>query len=350
MAVKWFYFVLAISGGAVFGWGFTKSMEAVLLENDPRGELPPCFEVGAPFHHRFRPNCVGELKTPRGPKPFSVNEDGLRELPRPHVLKSEKRVLVMGDSYVEGWWASQEESLSSLLRERFPGIFFINGGGRSTGPVMQAERLRELLRVYRPQGVIWFLNDTDSLDDRFACAIAENPDAPAGQLRFGTPEFELGSWQSGLASLLGSTASGQRLRRRFYLEKWISLAEGESALRCDACRGVRNFKQLLKEADLPLLTFYLFSSEGLAHTQYSKGGSLRLELFSCLEESGIQAIAAGLKDMSAEEVERYVWEGDFHFNPEGIAMLTAQVVPTVEKWLKPAPLPVDGRGRRRVRP
>jgi len=262
------------------------------------------------------------------------------------VLRSEKRVLVMGDSFVEGWWASQEESLSSILRDRFPGTFFINGGLRSTGPVMQAEKLRELIRVYRPQGVLWFLNDTDPLDDRFACAITENPAAPAGRLRFGIPEFELTSWQSGLTALLGSSASGQRLRRRFYQQKWVSLAEGEGALRCDPCRGVREFKRTIEEAGLPLLTFYLYSGDSQAREHYGKAHDLRPEMLSCLEKSAIQPIAAGLKSMTPEEVERYVWEGDFHFNPEGIAMLTDQIAPDVEKWLEGSR---GARGKRRAK-
>jgi hypothetical protein len=317
--------------GALAGWMITKGLELALLESDPRAEVPPCFEVGAPFHHRFRPNCVGEMKTPRGLKRISVNEDGLRELPRSQVLEAGRGVLVMGDSFVEGWWASQDEALNSRLAEKFPGTYFINGGLRSTGPVMQAEKLRALLPRYRPRGVIWLVNDTDSLDDRFTCAIAEKP-GPGAAL--GAPEFELSAWQKTAASLLGDSSAGHRLRLHYYQQKWRELATSSSAGLCDSCRGIKEFKRVADAAGLPVLAFYLHSREGLPMAHYEAGSDLRAELKTCMEKAGVAVRPAGLLGMPEQDIKRYVWEGDFHLNPEGTVMLAEQISPAVEHWLK----------------
>jgi hypothetical protein len=312
--VKAVFGFLSVLGGAFCGWMLFLAVENITQEN-PLEEIPPCFELGEPFHHRFRPNCVGLLRTPRGEVQLSVNEDGLREIARPHVLKQPKRILVMGDSFVEGWWAAQDEGISSLLGQRFPAYYFINAGLRSTGPVMQASRLREAVGRYEPSAVIWLLNDTDPLDDRFACAIAD------GKGGFGIPELELEGWRKSAVALLelGPAASARRLRRRFYQEKWQSLALGESGGACEPCRGV---KELVRAAaGLPIFVLYLPIYSGLPMRQYASGHPAKQQIFSCLEEAGLKAEMALPEGLSREEIERYTWEKDFHLNPEGMAYL-----------------------------
>ncbi len=327
-----------LSLGALFGWGLLKGAGIVLYARDPHAELPPCFEVGAPFHHRFRPVCAGVISTPRGPVPLRVNEDGLREIARAHALSHPRRVAVIGDSFIEGWWSSQEQALGSLLTRDFPGTYFLNGGLRSTGPFMQAGRLAGIIEKYRPQGVIWLLNDTDALDDRFTCAITRDPQARPDQAELGVPEFVLEGWKRQAAGLLGNTAAGGRLRRRFYQEKFAELASGESSRRCGACWGVKAVKKVADDAGLPLLVFFLASDSLLPKGHYGGGAALRPELLDCLRQSGIQTHTAGpAATLSAANLENYVWEGDFHLNPEGMEMLAGEISPTVKAWLEKLP-------------
>lgn len=325
---------LALLLGLAFGWGLVKGAGAVLFETDPRALLPPCFEVGSPYHHRFRPSCSGKLATPAGPVQIETNEDGLREAPRRHVLAHPLRVAVLGDSFVEGWWASNEQALSSLLTRELPAAYFLNAGLRSTGPRLQASRLSEVLRAYRPAGVLWLLNDTDALDDRYACAAAIDPAAPAEKLELGTPEFRIDGWREKAVALLGESVPGARLRRRFYERNWRGLLGDESARRC-GCRGVEEVKRVAREAGVPLLVFYLTSEAIRPLAQYVSAEPLREELQACLARAGIPFRPAGPPaSMSPAEVEKYfLWDGDFHFNPEGTAMLAAQLAPAVKGWL-----------------
>lgn len=329
---------LALALGALAGWALLKGAGSVLYARHPHAVLPPCFEVGAPFHHRFRPGCAGVISTPRGPVPFRVNEDGLREIARAHALSHPRRVAVIGDSFIEGWWSSHDQAPAALLTRDLPGTYFLNGGLRSTGPFQQAGRLAGIIEKYRPQGVIWLLNDTDALDDRFTCAITRDPKAPPAKAELSTPEFVLEGWRKHAAGLLGDTAAGGRLRRRFYQEKFQELAAGESARRCGACWGVEAVKRVADDAGLPLLVFFLASDSLLPKGHYGGSAALRPELLECLKRSGIEAHTAGpAATLSPANLENYVWEGDFHLNPEGMEMLVGELGPTVKAWLENLP-------------
>jgi len=332
--MKSFFYFLFILGGAICGWGFSLAMESVTFEDDPRAEFPPCFEVGAPFHHRFRPNCTGVMNTPRGEVPLSINEDGLREIARPHALKQPKRIVVLGDSFVEGWWASRDQSIPSLLQQRFPEFYFINAGLRSTGTVMQAARLKEVIGLYKPSGIIWILNDTDPLDDRFACAIQDEEG-------FGVPELALHGWRKVAVSLLGATAPANRLRRQFYGENWQSLAQSEAAGLCDPCRGVI---EIGKITQVPLISLFLPIHSALPRHHYAQPEFARAELLECLEKKGIRTAMALSDNMTKEEIDRYFWEKDFHLNPEGMAYFVDHNAPGIEEWLRKIKSPAARKG------
>lgn len=318
-------FLIFIAAGAVAGWGFSRGIEGFTLASDPRAELPPCFEVGAPFHHRFRPDCAGMMQTPRGPVRLSVNEDGLREIARSHVLRHARRILVMGDSMVEGWWNAQGETISALLGEHFPAHYFVNGGLRSTGPVMQAASLRRILGIYKPRGIIWMLNDTDAMDDRLACV------AQADGENFGAPEFSLAGWRKTAVGLLGSTAAAGKLRRRFYQENWQALVQSEAAGRCDPCRAVETFQRVA--AGIPILALYLPLSPLLHTKHYYQLEASRKTLLECLKKSGLN-ITMMMENPTKEEIDRYFWDNDIHTNPEGTMFLTDEIAPVVEGWLR----------------
>lgn len=309
-----FGLLLLFASGEVF---FTKSLS---------DELPPCMEIGEPFHHRFRPNCAGELATPSGSVPFSVNEDGLRERPRAQIMLRPRRVLVAGDSFVEGWWVSGEQALSSQLSAALPPFYFINAGLRSTGPIMQAARLGSLLEVYRPELLLWVLNETDGLDDRFACSVMKDSRTPLAQ--FGAPEFGLHGWRKPIAELLGNTNTGQRVRKAAYLAEWERLVQSEAAGACGACRGVREFRRTAEAAKVPIFVVYLAKGFPDPGRHYAKGRPPKEELLDCLAKEKLSPYLA------AVEGENYFWEGDFHLNPEGLSYLAASLTGPLAAQLK----------------
>lgn len=98
---------------------------------------------------------------------FKTNSQGLRykEIPLDKQSPDEKRILVVGDSFTEGWGVNQEEMFSSLLEARYNyparGVYFINVGLAGAGPL---EYMRMLFNVgvrYNIDGVLICLYAND---------------------------------------------------------------------------------------------------------------------------------------------------------------------------------------------
>lgn len=320
-----------VAAGTVGGFFLSGGLESLVHETDLRRDLPPCFEIGAPFHHRFRANCVDVERTPRGTITFAVNEDRLRDAPRKRILAVPKRILVVGDSFVEGWWLPEAETLPAVLASKFRGFYFINAGLRSNGPLQEASRLPELLRTYSPAGVIWILNETDAADDRFACALLEDPGAPAEEMRFGTDDFALEGWRNRVAEMLGDSQPGRLFRRRLYTESWERLAHGARASRCAECRGVDEFLRVARDVSVPVLPLFIPAGASMALRLYGEEQMVRTRLESCLARK--RMTLKGPSNPSPEELRNFYWEGDFHPNPEGVVYLVDRMAPEVGAWL-----------------
>lgn len=141
------------------------------------GPYQPCLTTGNNYlHHSYQFNCVSEIHVPgQGMIRFSFNEDGLRDRPR---AEFEQGTLVMiGDSMVKGLGTADEKTLPRMLENAIrpkTGLPILNGGMRFSGPTLQANRLRYILRKYEVKGVIWVVNGTDVFDEPYAFSIAEN--------------------------------------------------------------------------------------------------------------------------------------------------------------------------------
>lgn len=96
---------------------------------------------------------------------FSVtvetNEYGFRQS---KIKNTPKKVLVMGDSFTEGWGVEESEIYLEKLNSSQDEIFFINAGLHGSSPALYAIQLPYLLKRYKPDHVIIQLFDND-LDD-----------------------------------------------------------------------------------------------------------------------------------------------------------------------------------------
>ena len=297
-----------------------------------RWELPPCFEVGAPFHHRFQPSCQGPMNTPQGPVSLFTNEDSLRDAPRAEILEKPNRVLLLGDSNVEGWWLSPAQTLGALLSAEFPETYFINGGLRSTGPLFQAQYFDRLLDTYEPRSVILLMNDTDTSDDKLACALAEDINLSPEAWKYSLDDFELGPWEGRLVGTLGNTEAGRRLKTHYYRERWAKFVASERGQRCETCLGLKEMNRLAKKRGVPLRVIYFKMREEKMASHYPLDASALERYLRCFEELKIPFFVLDNNRLSAEEVERYFWPNDFHRNPEGMAYFVAQITPALEDW------------------
>lgn len=95
---------------------------------------------------------------------FNTNSQGLRSPEIPLEKPSaRRRILVLGDSFVEGVGVEAEECFVSLLERRYGGsqVDFINGGLGGTGPEEYLDLLLEAGGCYDPDAVIVFVYAND---------------------------------------------------------------------------------------------------------------------------------------------------------------------------------------------
>lgn len=139
----------------------------------------PCVTGDPVVNHRFQPNCKvtvkgSALKTDRSAE-YSTNSIGLR---MGEIKPSARKVVLLGDSYAEGFGVSNEETLATLLEARWRKaglreVQFVNGGVLGTSPGLQNLFYRKVLRPLRPHLVLLNLDFTDLGDEAYFHALAD---------------------------------------------------------------------------------------------------------------------------------------------------------------------------------
>lgn len=295
------------------------------FSQDFRWDLPPCFEAGAPFHHRFRPNCREFVRTPQGRVEFQTNEDGLRDLPKELLLSLPNRVLLLGDSFVEGWWLREDQAINTRLRELDPKKYFINAGLRGSGPLFQARRLGPLLESYKPKEVVAVLDDTDIFDDRLACAVATSKEGDPRDWSFAAPEFEAPGWQSFLLDRVAGWRMEPRLREYFYGRRLAKLIDSSSAGTCDPCRGLESLRDTAAAAHVKFRALLLdLGRRGPEEaTEGPQGTSEALQ--ACLRNLRIPFFALRFDEFTKAEEDKYLWGAGPYLNPLGVQYWAARI-------------------------
>lgn len=160
--------ILLILGGFEIYLRFTGYLEA-----QPANY--PCIKGDPVLNHVFEPNCEGKalasaLNTDRDAN-YKVNKLGLRgELP--DLTKS--RIVVIGDSYTEGFGLEEGETfarqLSSILGKRFN---VLNGGTMGFSPAIYPIYFEKYFSEWKPSFVLLNLDFTDFSDDPYYFQIAD---------------------------------------------------------------------------------------------------------------------------------------------------------------------------------
>ena len=193
----------------------------------------PCLKVEDGRHHSMLPGCSGVLFDNGRTISFTINEDGMRDQPRKRILEQKKRVFVLGDSQVFGSRMEYSQTISSLLREKFPEWYFINGGLPFSGSLFQAKSFADSYKIYQPEKILWIVDEFFPQQDRMACALLRDPKASAEQMHFQAldlgrvPDFFL---SFGDKNILLEAARGFLQRRREQ-----EMLRSKNADRCNKC-------------------------------------------------------------------------------------------------------------------
>ncbi|MBI5248403.1 MAG: SGNH/GDSL hydrolase family protein [Desulfomonile tiedjei] len=117
------------------------------------------------------PNRILSYGQPEFDYEIRINLEGVRDVDHPvDKPAGEYRIVVLGDSWVEGQGASFEKTWPKILEENLNRhgfdrhIVVIMGGVAGSDPVFELELFRKRLQKYNPDMVIQAVNDSDITD------------------------------------------------------------------------------------------------------------------------------------------------------------------------------------------
>lgn len=123
---------------------------------------------------------------------YHANAQGMRDKERDIQSHGKKRVVVLGDSFVEGWGVASEQRMSDRL-ERLTGLEFLNfGTSGSFGPTQYLMLYNDLAKSFAHDAlIIAILPDNDFLDDDFEYGRIMHADRIRPFFTGSKPNYEL---------------------------------------------------------------------------------------------------------------------------------------------------------------
>jgi len=130
------------------------------------GAFPPrFFEPHPQLGHFHRAGASGWQRTAEYETFVQINAQGLRDDPLPYAKpQGAFRILLLGDSFVEGLQVGQHETFAALLEKRL-GVTVINAGVSRYGTAHSLLYLRHEGQRYQPDLVVYALYPNDITDN-----------------------------------------------------------------------------------------------------------------------------------------------------------------------------------------
>jgi len=106
---------------------------------------------------------------------YHANGEGMRDRERTMSARGHRRVVMLGDSFMEGWGVATEDRLSDRL-ERATGLEHLNfGTSGSFGPTQEYLLYKTLAKTFDHEAIILaILPDNDFLDDDYEYGLKMN--------------------------------------------------------------------------------------------------------------------------------------------------------------------------------
>ena len=137
--------------------------------NELKSSNPHVLEQGKNIPWQFKPNVSGIMQTGEFTADYSINSLGMRDKER-HLEKKKntKRILVLGDSFTEGFGVYQNETYVSVLEDLMNVTSHVevwNAGVLAYGPDMEYVYLKDHIKEINPDIVLLgFYAGNDILD------------------------------------------------------------------------------------------------------------------------------------------------------------------------------------------
>lgn len=285
--------------------------------------VPPCLEIADPFHHRYIPGCSGIFRAKGAPPvEYRINSLGMRERELSSLPEKRQRLLLIGDSSVEGHGVAWEDTLSQQLERRLPGWTVINGGIRSSGPILQRLRFERLMNEVKPSAVIWYFTENDFQEDRLHMAIGRSPDRDGIPTEFSTEDFAgTAPSGSGLLRLPPLSWIMDLMRLQTYDHNVRTLLEKVPAESVPTCQALSQVVSRAQNAKVPL-RFALIPLGPENKTPYWELGFSRLA--DCPQVKGQWLDLRPHLNASESFI-----PGDTHPGPAGVNRMAEE---TIRRW------------------
>lgn len=114
------------------------------------------------YHHGFIPNAQARVRTQEYDIEYRINSLGMRDEEMDH---GKYKVLVLGDSYTEGFGVNKEDSIPGYLDTLGINADFLNAGVASFSAMLYYLYAKARLDEIKPRLVLVFLDANDPADD-----------------------------------------------------------------------------------------------------------------------------------------------------------------------------------------
>lgn len=165
------------------------ALEIILRVTSHNYNLDPCQSLDDNFHHVMIPNTTCQSKTAEWDILYKINSLGLRDEEVGNKKTGEFRILLLGDSFVQGYGVNIENSFPKLLEKKLnenghEKFKVINAGVIGYSPLIEYLYLAKMGLEFKPDMVILAFSLTDFWEDRkrFRELAASYPDLSEKEL------------------------------------------------------------------------------------------------------------------------------------------------------------------------
>lgn len=400
---------LLVVGSILIALGVAEGVVRIALPAPPprpdhvERALPGILLFDPELETRYQPNAQTRIRSQYGEFDirYEINELGLRDRSLSRNALPQLRVLALGNSFVEGWGVSDEDSFLRIAerrladrpeRESTRSIRLVNGGISGYGAAQSYLFFQRLLDKVRPDLVVFFYVSTMVYEDhRFLARAEKDPAGLAMGLSIDAllqdggppsqassphgvadlPAVQLAAEYSALARLLAARFSNRLDQQRIAAgDPQTDLLAGLRAdpetlpeLHRPSLQHVRAIARLSATARLPFLLVHLPLPHQLSPYEWDRGRTAyrleekiypaqdravvsefcRLERLQCLAAHDV--LQKGAARSKADP--KLFYDYDFHLNATGNQLLGEwlqdQLRPLLRKrWIEPARVPEAG--------
>lgn len=266
-------------------------------------------DVQMSFENGYKPNTKRIHHTDEFNYSYVTNKSGMRGLlPSIEKNKNEYRIVVLGDSFVEGFGSPDDSTFPVLLQNQLnyenKKITVINAGICGSNPLYEIKLYKNLLKKYNPDMVLLQTNIMDISDVEY---VINQNNMPLREYFFAASRIIRGFYSGVLKNNKFKNVEYKKTENIHLIVTRLSDFNRQ-------LKGISKFSVILMPS---LNKAYHVIDKELMTEQYK----------NALLKSGIQVIDLQkeyktISFMYTDRLKRYFWEKDGHHTPEGYYLMS----------------------------